>query len=668
MSLVLCLGTIALGVLMAPNDPDFDKQWALENIGQAVNGVNGIPGSDIKAQAAWDLHAGARPVIVAIIGAGVNPHEEFADRVLPGYVSSLAGGDPYSTLDIGQNGTRAAGVIAAKRDNGIGIAGLNDHAIILPVRVASNVNVSAESVAEGLTWAADHGAEIALVLIQFSESNQALADAVSYAFAHGVLVVAPAGHDGSQTVAFPAAYEDCLAVSATTNEDQIASFSNSGPEVDLAAPGEWIWSTIGLDSYGYGNEGDTFLPAAYVAGVASLMRSYSPGISAMQIREILLQNADDLGDTGVDEIFGAGRLNAYGALKGTPIPLLRMEPLAPIPASVPPMHNVSFPIRIVNGTGTLNPTSPELVYRFGPGPFTNSTRLQLVNGSNYSAVLPAIPCESSIDFYLIASALSGLTVTDPANAPADLHHLVVDPEILIFEDDFEDDQGWEATTIGAGTTGAWVRDEPIGTFSNVIPVQPEFDRSEDHGSLCYFTGQHSGGSIGSNDVDLGPVILTSPTIDISQYANVELQFACWLYTSIGTPDSLTVQISRDNGATWTTASLISATDGWEFKSLSLNDFPNAIGTQLRVRFTISDIPSDSLTEAAVDEFRVFAYQCEAIQGDLNGDGIVNMADMGVLGGCMTGPQASLTGNCTRADANGDSHVDLRDASVLFSHF
>lgn len=668
MSILACVGMVISLAAIPPGDPDFEKQWNLDNFGQKVNGVDGVEGADIKALSAWNRHAGTRPVVVALIGAGVNPHEEFADRLLPGYVSSLAGGDPFSTLDVGENGTRAAGIIAAKRDNGIGIAGINDQVRILPVRVASDSDVSAESVAEGLVWAVDHGADIALVLIQFYEGAQVLADAVAYANSNDVLVVAPAGHDGAHTIAFPAAYENCLAVSATNHRDEIAAFSNAGIEVDLSAPGESIWSTIGVNQYGYGNGGDTFGAAAHVAGVASLMRSYSPSLSAAQIRLLLLQTADDLGEPGFDEHFGAGRLNADQALEATPMPLLRIEPLAAIPTTIPPLQTVSFPIRVVNGTGTLNPTSPELVYRTQPGPFANSIRMQSLGGNSYSAILPSLPCDTSIDFYMIAGALSGLTVTDPAHAPAELHHLEVDPDVVIFDDDFEEDLGWETAVGGAGTTGAWIRAEPTGTTSGITPVQPEYDRTEDLGDQCFFTGQHVSGSIGSNDVDLGPVVLISPVINVGQNSDIEVRFASWVYSNIGTPDSLTMEFSRDAGATWTTGVIIPNTFGWIDQSVALDLFPSITGSQLRVRFTISDIPSDSLTEAAVDDFEVVSRSCAPVQGDINGDGIVNLRDMGNMGGCLSGPSASRGSGCIPADLNADSHVDLRDVSVLYRSF
>ena len=663
-SLVIILALIAID----PNDTDFDKQWSLNNTGQIVDGFAGVAGADIDALAGWERHAGARPVVIAIIGGGVNAHEEFADRLLPGYVTSLAGGDPYSTLDIGQNGTRAAGLIAAKRGNAQGITGINDRAWILPVRVAEGAQVSPESVAEGLVWAADQGADIALVLVQFYDFNQALADAVGYASEHDVLVIAPAGHESSNTVAFPAAFADCMAISSTTCRDELASFSNFGPEVDLAAPGEWIWSTLGSDDYEYEDSGNSFLAAAHAAGVASLLSSYNPSLSAIAIRQNLINTADDLGKPGFDEQFGAGRLNTNRALQATAAPLLRFEPVTPVPTAVPPMQSVSFQLRIINGTGTLNPTSPELVYRFGPGAFTGAVRMQAMGGNLYSATLPAMNYGNAMEFYLLAGALSGLTTTDPPQAPNDLHKVVVEAGIILFEDDFEEDLGWEVSHAGTNATGRWERDDPVGTSSGLIPVQPEYDRSEDEKTFCFFTGQHVGGSIGGNDVDFGPVLLTSPLIDIGQQEEIEVHFAYWLHSSIGTSDPLIMQFSRNGGSSWTTGATIAPTEDWQFQTVNLNAFPAVTGSQLRVRFTISDNPADSLTEAALDEFSVVAISCDAIPGDANSDGVVNLRDMGILGGCMNGPLNPRSANCASIDTNSDMRVDLRDAGILLRNF
>jgi hypothetical protein len=300
--------------------------------------------------------------------------------------------------------------------------------------------------------------------------------------------------------------------------------------------------------------------------------------------------------------------------------------------------------------------------------------MQALGGDLYSASLPALSCGTSLEFYLLAGALSGLTMYDPSHAPTDLHQLIVDPDVLLFKDDFEEDLGWEVTSVGTETKGVWVRDEPIRTGPVQSPIQPEYDRSENEKSLCFFTGQHVSNNslidIGANDVDFGPVTLTSPIIDIAQHQDVEIRFASWLYSysTSGTPDDLIVEFSRDSGASWIDARSIVPKNGWELHSVSLSDFPGITGSQLQARFTISDIPSDSLTEAAIDEFSIVAVSCEPVLGDINGDGNVNLRDMGILGGCLLGPLTPRSENCSPADIDVNARVDLRDAAVLFRSF
>jgi hypothetical protein len=662
----------------APDDPDFALQWGLQNTGQVIEGSTGIAGADVDAVGAWAIHAGARPVVVAIVGTGINPHEEFADRFLNGYVSSyassLAGSDPYSTLDTGTNGTRAAGIIAAARRNGVGIAGLNDRVLLLPVRVAQGGSVTPESVAEGITWAVDQHADIILVLVQLFEFDQTLADAVSDAYGRDSLVIAAAGHTQEAIVAYPAAFGDCIAVSATTNQDALAAFSNHGPEVDLAAPGEHIWSTSASasDRYGYGATDNSFSAAAFVAGVASLIRSYAPQLEAAEVRQVLLDTADDLGELGMDWNFGAGRVNAQRALEAAPPPLLRYEPVDPIPQTIPPLRTTRFKIRIVSVAGQLDPTSPELVYRTAPGAFDGTVRLEALGGGLYSVPLPPVPCGATLEYFLLAAAQSGLVSFDPAAAPTRLYTASVDPSVPVFADDFESDRGWETSFEGDATTGKWTRVAPVGTFlvtTPAQPVQPGYDRTPDAGRFCFVTGQNPGGNLGNYDVDGGPVILTSPVIALATTPEIEVSYFLWFYTASGTADVLTVELSRDDGNTWALAETIAAnTSGWERHALRLSDFPSVGGSQLRVRFVTSDNPSDSLTEAAIDEFRVDAVVCNTLQGDADLDGDVDLVDIGQLGNCLVGPGVAIGSNCRVFDADGDSDVDFEDVRSLMNGF
>ncbi len=648
-----------VGPASIPNDPDFVYQWALLNTGQTVRGQIGTADADIRALPAWEIYPGSSSVTVAIVDTGVDPHPEFADRLLEGYAAPSAGGDPYSTLDTASHGTHIAGIIGAARGNGAGIAGINDRAWLLPVRVLQGTVGTEASTAEGIVWAVDHGADIIAVPLQFYEGTQKLADAVAYAAAKDVVVVAPAGHRTTDVVAFPAALDGCIAVSSTTNTDTLASFSNYGLQVDLSAPSQDIWSTQSGGAYGFETQPSSASAAAYVAGVASLIRSYAPQLTAVEVRRILMDSADDLGEPGWDPYFGAGRLNAQRALALTPLPALRFEYVDPLPTTVQPDTPTTFSIRIADAAQRIVPTSAVLLFRTSTSDFAAPTPLRPLGGGLFEVKLPAAPCETNIEYYLSATGDGGAVVKDPLDAPASLHAVRAIRNEQLFDDDFETDLGWEMVTEGTGTTGAWARVVPVGTSA-----QPAYDYSTDDGRYCFITGQHFSGDAGTNDVDGGPVRLISPVIPLPA-GDAEVAYSRWLFTLSGAPDALDVEISRDGGASWVLVETVGPTHGWAEHSFRLREFPQAVGDQLRVRFTTSDIPSDSLTEAAVDEFHVRAIECSSVRGDADGDGDVDLADLAHLPGCWKGPIMAFDDPaCGPFDFDLDGHIDLRDFQGL----
>jgi hypothetical protein len=657
------------GPASIPNDPDFVYQWALLNTGQTVNGQIGTVGADIRALPAWDIYPGSSSVIVAIVDTGVDPHPEFADRLLEGYAAPSAGGDPYSTLDTASHGTHVAGIIGAATGNGVGIAGLNDKVWLLPVRVLQGTVGTEGSTAEGIVWAVDHGADIIVVPLQFYNGTPRLADAVAYAASHDVVVVAPAGHTESNEVAFPAAFDGCIAVSSTTSEDTLAGFSNYGPLVDLSAPSQDIWSTQSGGAYGFETRPGSASAAAYVAGVASLIRSYAPQLTAVEVAQILIESADDLGDPGWDPYFGAGRINARRALELTPLPALRFEYVDLLPSTIPPDVPTRFRIRITNAAQQVVAGSALLIYRTATAGFATPSPLRPLGGGLFEVELPAAPCETTIEYHLSAAGGGGAVVTDPLDAPANLHSVRAIRYEQLFDDDFEDDLGWEVITEGgASTTGVWTRVIPVGTSA-----QPAYDYSTDYGRYCFITGQHFGGdNPGSNDVDGGPVRLISPVIPVPPF-DAEVAYSRWFYTytASGTPDMLTVEMSRDGGASWVVVETVDTTQGWTTYSFRLSEFPDAVGNQLRIRFTTSDIPfpGDSLTEAAVDEFHVRAIECSSVRGDADGDGDVDLADLARLPGCWKGPITAFDDPaCGPFDFDSDRHIDLRDFRGLQNQF
>jgi hypothetical protein len=170
---------------------------------------------------------------------------------------------------------------------------------------AGVVNVSAVAPGSATTVAEDRAADIA----------------IGRAFSSGVLVVAPTGNDGSDGLNVPSAYSHVLSVGATDETNRVADFSNTGPSVDLVAPGDRVTTTApsAICGSGYGTGTGTSFAAPAVAGAASFLRARRPGLTASQLFELLRHSANDLGATGPDDRSGFGLLDVAAALSA-PVP------------------------------------------------------------------------------------------------------------------------------------------------------------------------------------------------------------------------------------------------------------------------------------------------------------------------------------------------------------
>lgn len=296
-----------------PSDPDFALQYGLHNTGQ----TGGLVDADIDAPEAWALHTGeisSAIVTVAIIDTGIDAHPEFGDRMVQG-INTVNGMDPNDTSDGCPHGTHVAGIVGAGANNDLGMVGVTWGAKIMPVRVFQFCSGFGSDLAEGIIWAVDNGADVCNISLQFCSSGFAMREAVDYAHDNGVLVVSAAGNNnicGVGVIAFPAALENSMAVAATNRNDFRAGFSNTGPQLDIAAPGDRIWSTWRIDGYGFLNGTSQATP--HVSGLAALMKSFAPEFNPLDIGTLLLVTSDDLGDAGWDDKFGYGRINAHRAL------------------------------------------------------------------------------------------------------------------------------------------------------------------------------------------------------------------------------------------------------------------------------------------------------------------------------------------------------------------
>jgi thermitase len=302
-----------------PNDPYFTGgyQWNM---------------TKIQAPQAWDLTTGSASVSVAVLDTGVDlSHPDLQGKV----VASVNFSDSSTAGDANGHGTHVAGIVAAATNNSQGVAGLGYNTTVMNVKVLGDNGTGGNSwIAQGIVWAADNGAGVINLSLGCTFASSTLEDAVNYAWAKGVVVVAAAGNYASSDPFYPAYYPNVIAVAATGYYDELAPFSNYGAWVDVGAPGGNIWSTLPGNSYGY--KSGTSMASPHVASLAGLVftrviDANGNGLLNDEVRSCIESTADSVGVAGL----GSGRINAYRAVQcssGAPLP----SPTATATATAPP--------------------------------------------------------------------------------------------------------------------------------------------------------------------------------------------------------------------------------------------------------------------------------------------------------------------------------------------
>lgn len=270
----------------------------------------------------WPATTG-RGVTVAVIDSGVsNTHPTLAGQVERGL--DLVTGNGDGTCDEAGHGTLIAGIIAGRTTSSSGFHGMAPDAKILPIRVLAGRDKSFDEnlpgrIANAIRLATDMGAGV-INLSLTTAPVQELVDAVRYALAHNVVVVAAAGNEGESTdqPAYPAAFDGVIAVAGVDENGDHVQTSTPGDYVDIAAPGKNIAgpATQG-GGYQLEPEGGTSFAAGYVSGVAALVKSYHPELSGPEVVDRILRTADHPAG-GWDRDVGAGVVNPYWAVVSVP--------------------------------------------------------------------------------------------------------------------------------------------------------------------------------------------------------------------------------------------------------------------------------------------------------------------------------------------------------------
>ena len=304
-----------------PNwNPPYDYQWNLKNI---------------NADNAWSETTGTTDITVAIIDTGVDcTHDELVGQCSSGYDFINNDADP---VDDHGHGTHVAGIIGSLSNNSEGIAGIDWHVNILPIKGLDTIGIGTnDSLSNSIVYASNQGANVINMSWAAITSRMPLSlkDAVDYAYSMGVVLVAAAGNSNDDVANgyWPANYQSVISVSATDEKNEIASYSNYG-KIDIAAPGgNASYNIISLNAHdpnnpsSYMNLGGspisnkylrlsgTSMAAPHVSALAALILSKNPTWSNEEISSLIEYTAKDLGELGKDNEFGYGIIDAGYAL------------------------------------------------------------------------------------------------------------------------------------------------------------------------------------------------------------------------------------------------------------------------------------------------------------------------------------------------------------------
>ncbi|AEV68222.1 S8 family peptidase [Acetivibrio clariflavus] len=339
---------LRLSIFEYPEDPKFPDQWALENVGQAIEGIKGIAGVDIGALAAWDKTKGSSEVVIGVLDTGIDIYNEdlrdaifVNEKEIPGngidddnngYIDDVKGWDfvnddntVYDSATQDKHGTHVAGIIAAQH-NLKGVCGISPNVKIIPLKFMSEGFGYTSDVLEAIEYCEKMNINIVNCSWGSTEENPALREAMANS---NILFITAAGNygaDSSKHPVFPANYDlpNIISVADIDNNGDIAPFSNYGANVHVAAPGVNILSVYPGNNYEMLS--GTSMAAAFVTGIAALIKSYDKDISILDIKDRIINNVIS-SEKLTGKVFSGGRVDALAALNNK-VP--EQEPSKPI--------------------------------------------------------------------------------------------------------------------------------------------------------------------------------------------------------------------------------------------------------------------------------------------------------------------------------------------------
>ncbi len=565
-----------------PNDSFYSYQWNFDNT--TYGGIH--------AQDAWQaLGAPGTPgggAIVAIVDTGVayetaliagKQYYRAPDLANTCFVQGFdfVNNDTHPNDDE-SHGTHVAGTIAQSTNNASGVAGLAFSTCVMPVKVLDKTGSGTyANVAAGIRYAADHGANVINLSLGGPVPGQVIEDAVAYAYAKGVTVVAASGNENG-AVGYPAAYDAyVIAVGATRFDEARAPYSNFGTSLDIVAPGGDTTVDQNGDGYGDGVLQQTFNPSTkqlnafgyyffqgtsmatpHIAGAAAILIGKSVAVTPDAVRSALESTADDLGAPGFDPQFGHGLLNLSAALNWTSGPSVNKAPVA----------NAGIDQTVIDADGN----GSETVTLLGGASFDSDGTIGDYSWSEGATVLGSgitFPQTFSVGVHTVT-----LMVTDNLGATGtDTVLITVLPQTTdVFKDSFEVSE-WN---------GLWTEDS-----------QNDWFRSTQRSTDGIFSAEIDGSTNNAS--------ITSVPINLQGKTSATVTFSWLIESGLDAGEYLAFDISTNGGVSWTEYARlrgnIDAEDVWQNKSFDVNGI-----SSLKIRFRGK--MSDSSEDADVDNVRI----------------------------------------------------------------
>ncbi len=305
-------------ILRTPNDPGYASyQWHLPYI---------------HAPEAWNTSTGSASITVAVLDTGADiDHPDLKNKLVPGYNTFTRATSLNATDDDEGHGTHVSGLVGADSNNGLFTTGVSWGAKVMPVKILDKTGAGDDAgIARGITYAADHGANILNMSFGAEGYTQTLFNAIVYAKNKGCQLVAAAGNEGAtyNLKDYPAAFSQVMAVGASTDVDTRAYYSQMQEYVSVVAPGgsatsntdsntrHWILSLfpLNIDPSGVQWMAGTSQASPVVAGLAALLWGVKPDLTADDIQKTIEQSAVDIAPAGRDIFTGYGRVDALAAM------------------------------------------------------------------------------------------------------------------------------------------------------------------------------------------------------------------------------------------------------------------------------------------------------------------------------------------------------------------